>query len=84
MEAEAERQGKLKWVFCAVGLDAATFVKEILYAWLQINAEILCDIVLPTDTKRERPLQRHTGRYLFLESISAIFKMTHTDGSMYR
>ena len=32
MEADTERQGKLKRVLSAVGLDAATVVKEILYA----------------------------------------------------
>ena len=51
MEADAEGEGELKRVLCAIGLQVAAVIEEVLQAGLCIDAKVRNEVIL--DAKAE-------------------------------
>ena len=46
MEADAEGEGELKRVLCAIGLQVAAVIEEVLQAGLNIETNVRREVVL--------------------------------------
>lgn len=51
METDAEGQGDLKWMLCAIGLQVAAIIEEVLQARFDIESKVRRKVVL--DAKAE-------------------------------
>ena len=62
MEAYTEGQGDVKGMFCAITLQVATVMKEVLQAGLHVDAKMGRDVVLNADTEGCGPLAGNVER----------------------
>ena len=84
MEADAERQCNTERMLCAIGLQAAPVVKEVLQRGLQIDAEMGRKVVLQTKAKGCWPLVINVEGCLFIKGIAAIADVIDLNGTVYR
>ena len=62
MEAYTEGQGDVKGMLCAITLQVATIMKEVLQAGLHVDAKMGRDVVLNADTEGCGPLAGNVER----------------------
>lgn len=82
MEAEAEGQGELEGMLCAIALQVAAIVEEVLKAGFQVEAEVGREIVLNAEAERRRPLERNIECDLVPESCAAVEHMVYVERTM--
>ena len=84
MEADTDGQSDTNRMLCAIGLQIAAVVEEVLQRRLQIDAKMGRKVVLQTKTKGCCPLVINVEGCLFIKGYATIVDVIDLERTVYR